>query len=91
MNKSERVQEVKEALRSPYTWPGGYPKAFVVHDGCLCSKCVFSNFRAVISDTSMNVGPWNIQVDVLWEGEVFCVECGEQLEVAYESGVAYEE
>lgn len=85
MMRNERVQAIKEALRQPYTWPGAYPKAFVSYDGCLCLKCVRSNFRAVLVDTKMKTGPWNLEVDVLWEGKVFCTDCGNELETAYGS------
>jgi hypothetical protein len=81
--KDKRVEAIKEALRQPYTWPGAYPKTFVAHDGCLCAGCVRGNFRAVINDTRMNAGPWNLRVDVLWEGEAWCVDCGEEIESAY--------
>jgi hypothetical protein len=83
MSKNKRVEQVKEALRQPYTFPGCYPKAFVVHDGLLCPKCVRQNIRAVFNDTRMNVGPWNITVDVIWEGEAYCVDCSTEIETAY--------
>jgi len=83
MMKNKRVEEIKEALRQPYTWPGAYPKTFLSYDGCLCADCVRGNFRAVVNDTKMNVGPWNLRVDVLWEGEAWCADCGEEIETAY--------
>jgi hypothetical protein len=81
--KNKRTEAVKEALRQPYTFPGAYPKTFVSYDGCLCQYCIRENFRAVVRDTTDNVGPWNVTVDVLWEGDVFCADCGRQLETAY--------
>lgn len=84
MPKNKRVESVKEALRQPCTWPGMYTKRFVVHDGLLCESCIRSNIRVVFNDTRMNVGPWNVQVDVLWEGPtVSCVDCGESVESEY--------
>jgi hypothetical protein len=83
--KNKRVEAVKEALRFPHTFPGFYPKAFVSYDGCLCDKCVRSNFRAVVNDTRDNRGPWNLKVDVLWEGQSFCADCGVEMETAYGS------
>lgn len=79
----KRINEVKGAIRNPYTWPGAYPLAFVAHDGCICRKCVTNNFRAVLSDIKSNAGGWNVAVDVLWEGEHYCADCGDQLETAY--------
>jgi hypothetical protein len=81
--KNKRTEAVKEALRQPYTWPGAYPKTFVVEDGCLCQYCIRENFRDVVRDTKSNRGPYNVIVDVLWEGEVFCADCSRQLETAY--------
>lgn len=83
MKKNKRVEDIKEALRKPYAWPGGYPKTFVSYDGCLCAGCVRGNFRAVVNDTKMKAGPWNLTVDILWEGEAFCADCGEEIEPAY--------
>lgn len=79
----KRINEVKGAIRNPYTWPGAYPLTFVAHDGCICRKCVTENFRAVLSDIKTNAGGWNVTVDVLWEGEHYCANCGVQLETAY--------
>jgi len=81
--KNKRVENIKEALRQPYTWPGAYPKAFLVHDGVLCSECVRRDFKVIVNDTRMNVGPWNVRVDVLWEGVFDCVECSKPIETAY--------
>jgi len=83
MMKNKRVEAVKEALRQPNTFPGCYPKAFLVHDGCLCSNCVRENIKGVYNDTRMNRGCWNVTVDVLWEGEYNCVNCDAEIESAY--------
>ena len=79
----KRLEQVKQALRQPYTWPGGYPIQFVTYDGCMCHKCVRADFRAVVTDTKMGVGGWNVTPEPFFEGLFFCVECGEQLETAY--------
>ena len=84
MNKSrERINKVKDALRNPWAWPGGYPIQFFTYDGCLCHHCVRANWRAVVADTKMNAGGWCVQPEVLWEGSEQCVECGNELESAY--------
>lgn len=80
--KNKRCENVKEALRQPNTWPGMYPKSFIAHDGPICPKCVRSNFRAVANDCRTG-GPWNVTVDVLWEGTFNCVECDADIETAY--------
>ena len=81
MNK--RIQEIKDALRKPYTMPGLYPKVFVAHDGCICHDCIRDNLRVVFNDVKINAGPWNVVVDVLWEGDHYCVVCSLPLESAY--------
>lgn len=83
MTKNKRVEAVKQALRQPYTWPGSYPLSFATYDGLLCPKCVRQNIRAVFADTRMNVGPWNLTVDVVWEGEAWCADCSAEIETAY--------
>lgn len=83
MKKNKRVEAVKEALRHPHTFPGCYPNTFVSYDGYLCHKCVGSNFRAVVNDTRDNRGAWNLLVDVVWEGEAWCADCGTDIETAY--------
>lgn len=84
MKKNIHVQAIKQALRQPCTWPGAYPKTFVCYDGCLCHRCVRDNFRAVVNHTRNNTGAWNVIVDVLQEGEAWCVDCGEEIETAYQ-------
>ena len=86
MNRQrKRINEVKEAVRQPYTFPGAgaYPKAFIAHDGCICSNCIRHNLRGVFNDIKTNAGPWNVLVDVVWEGEHYCVVCNKPIETAY--------
>ena len=80
--KNKRIEAVKDALRQPNTWPGMYPKSFLSYDGVICHKCIRDNFRAVVNDCRTG-GPWNVKVDVLWEGEFHCVDCGCEVESAY--------
>ncbi len=82
-NTNTRINRVKQALRDVYSWPGGYPIQFFAYDGGICHKCVRQNFRAVVNDTKMNAGGWNLDTEVLWEGTHFCAQCGDQLETAY--------
>ena len=82
-NGQKAINKVKDALRQPYAWPGGYPIQFFSYDGCICHKCVRANFRAVVADTKMGTGPWNVVPEILWEPFGACVECNEELESAY--------
>jgi hypothetical protein len=83
MKKHKRLESIKQALRQPWTFPGGYPLSFHSYDGPLCHQCVKGNFRAVVNDTRMNCGGWNVTVDVIWEGEAWCADCGDEIETAY--------
>lgn len=82
-NTRKRINEIKKALRNPYTWPGAYPLSFYSYDGLICHKCVRKHFREVLTDTKTNVGGWNLFVDVVWEGTAFCAECSAEIETAY--------
>ena len=84
MRAKKRREEIKNALRHPYTWPGAYSKAFFVYDGLLCAACVKSNLKVAFRDTSDNCGPWNVKIDVFWEGaDEYCVHCGIPIESEY--------
>lgn len=60
MNK--KITELKNNIRHPYAWPGGYEIVFVTNDGeILCHDCVRSNFREVIYSTKNHVDDgWRI-------------------------------
>jgi hypothetical protein len=79
-----RRNRIKDALRNPYTWPGGYEKRFSAYDAFICADCVKKNLMAVFRDTTQNAGGWNLTVDVYWEGPThYCGECEAEIESAY--------
>ena len=44
--KNTIVEQVKQAIREPYAWPGGYPVYVVCSDGAmLCTTCAKDNFK----------------------------------------------
>lgn len=46
------LKQIKEDIRHPYAWPGGYEIAFVTNDGeILCHQCARENFREVCDST----------------------------------------
>lgn len=87
MHPLEILTQVKNAIRHPYAWPGGYPVYTVLSDGSmLCRECARDNFRQICSDTyGYNTGWRAYGADVLWEteGGEYCGHCGEELESAY--------
>jgi hypothetical protein len=78
--KTELMKQVKDAIRQPYAWPGGYPISIIMDDGgILCPKCARDNFRQVAHDTVVrgwSQTGWSVSaVDVLWEGDNYCDNC----------------
>lgn len=88
------MQSVKEAIRKPYSWPGGYPLSIIMDDGCaICPECAKKEFRQVAHDTvkGWKRTGWNATaVDVLWEGGSYCDNCNANLD-AYPSEEMREE
>lgn len=43
------MASVKEAIRQPYAWPGGYLKVVVLGDGALlCPKCARAEYKQIV-------------------------------------------
>ena len=83
------TKSVRDAIRSPYVWPGGYPVYTVLSDGAmLCPECARENYRKIAWETRNHVdGGWQAAgVQVLWETEgqpETCGHCYRELESAY--------
>ena len=85
-NPKEILSDVKNAIRHPYAWPGGYPVYTVLTDGeVLCPDCAREEFRSIVASTKHGHGDeWAAYgTDVLWEGKYWCGHCGKELESAY--------
>ena len=79
-----KIQQLKDAIRHPYAWPGGYEKSAVMEDGTLlCTTCCKANFRNIIDSTKKQVRDgWQLAgVDVMWEGWHNCDQCNKNLSV----------
>ncbi len=79
---------VKNAIRHPYAWPGGYPIYTVMADGALlCPDCARHNFRQIVEATRDNKwrNDWSaLGAEIYWEGPTqHCAHCGKPLESAY--------
>ena len=78
------TKELKNHVRNPYAWPGGYEKIFVCSDGgTLCAQCVRENFREVleeVKDTDPHAATgWRVDgvfLDCDTDSEVTCDHCG---------------
>ena len=88
-NAADKIRHVKEALRHPYSFPGGYVKAVYMMDGeRLCLACILANWREIVTETRHpNSGDrgWGILgVDIYWEGPPeHCAHCNAALESEY--------
>lgn len=85
--KSPALEQVKDFIRQPYAWPGGYPRVLVMVDGeCLCPACARDNFKLIAAATRSNArdgwqascAPINYEDD-----ELYCANCNAHLECAY--------
>lgn len=84
------VNDLKNTIRNPFAWPGGYPVYIVVDDGeMLCHECTKKEYRTILDSTRREAGDgWQvIGADVLWENEegqtTICPHCGKEIEPAY--------
>lgn len=84
----ELIQHLKEFIREPYAWPGGYQKLLTLADGAvLCNACAKDNFRLIAEATREPVpgDQWAAAgVDLFLEGEpVDCAHCYAAIHAAY--------
>ena len=82
------LAKVKEAIRWPFAWPGGYEKVLIMSDGeYMHTKCAHANFRDIVSahiDGRKGGWPacgWEVEgVDINWEDtDAYCAQCGERV------------
>ena len=84
--RSSIMEKVREAVRHPYAWPGGYPIYVYLEDGsALCPDCVRDNYRAISYATRHRLkDSWQaLGADVFYEGTDQCAHCSTELESAY--------
>ena len=82
------TQELKNYVRSGrYSWPGGYPKYFVMNDGeAMSFDAVQENFRLVLDSVKhKRTDGWQaVACEVNWEdADLYCCDSGEKIESAY--------
>lgn len=85
--RNEILVKVREAIRHPYAWPGGYPVYVILSDGeRLHAQCARENYRQISQATRTNARDgWQAAgADVFWEGAPdICPHCNKELESAY--------
>jgi hypothetical protein len=76
--RMETMKKVKDAIRNPYAFPGGYEKIIIMNDGsCICAECAKEEFEQVAHDTikGWSTG-WDVAgIDLYFEGEEYCSHC----------------
>jgi hypothetical protein len=82
------LAQVKQAIRSPYAWPGGYPLYIVTEDGGVLSiESAKAEFRQIARDTiqrNKSSGWCAAAVDINWEDpDLICDHSGKRIESAY--------
>jgi hypothetical protein len=91
MNKIRK--RVKEAIRSAYAWPGGYPLAIVMADGeLMCPGCARGNYnliadRFVSPKGGSDIEQWRaVGIEALYEDAeedpAKCCHCGKAVDKA---------
>jgi protein-arginine kinase activator protein McsA len=49
--KKVTLKDVKEFIRLPYVWPGGYERVAVTSEGAiLCHECAKKNFESIVEE-----------------------------------------
>lgn len=86
-NPREILASVRDFIRQPFAFPGGYPKVLVMHDGeTLCPQCAKAEYRQ-ISNATRHALRWGwaaAGVDLHMEGSAaICAHCGDSIESAY--------
>ena len=80
------INMLKDIIRQPYAFPGGYEKVLVMNDGgVICHKCAREEYYNILHSTrgQYNDG-WQVagvflMEEVAEETEVVCDNCGTQL------------
>jgi hypothetical protein len=87
MKTRDSIDSVKNIIRNPYAWPGGYTKMMVMVDGeSMCADCVKDNYRLILRATRDNDrSGWQAHTaDIHWEGApMYCANCNKEMPSEY--------
>jgi len=75
----------KSLVAEPFTKVGGYPRFGIMGDGApLCHKCAEDHSLEIDGCDEPN-HEWFLQaVEINWESELQCSNCGDEIQSAYE-------
>lgn len=75
----ELLRQVRDYIRHPHAWPGGYTKILVMEDGeVVCPACAKANYRLISNSTRHASGDgWDANgVNLYQEGpDLSCSNC----------------
>lgn len=81
------LRRVKQAIRQPYVWPGGYPLYVVMADGeAMSIAAAKAEWRTIVRSTLRNERDgWQVAgIEINWEdGKLYCCHTDERIESAY--------
>ena len=81
------LRQVKQAIRQPYAWPGGYPLYVVMADGeALSIEAARAEFKLVAHATlfAQRDGWMAAAVEINWDDtELYCAHTNKKIESAY--------
>jgi len=82
-----KVEALKQVIRNPYAWPGGYQIAVYLTDGeRLCVDCCKEHFRSIVDSTNHNYRDgWAVEcTSIYWEGpDEYCAHCNKAMASEY--------
>jgi len=83
----EELHAVKDAIRNPYVFPGGYAKVVLLDDGeAIDIECAKDNFAEIARSALGNYrdGWTPIAVFINWEdSDLHCAHCGNRIPPEY--------
>lgn len=83
----KRLNQVKDAIRKPYAWPGGYALVVILADGeALHPDCARNNWADIARSTlgQYHNGWAAAGVDIHFEGpDLYCAHCGDPIPSEY--------
>ena len=81
------LAEVKNTIRNPYAFPGGYALLFLLADGeVITPETARQNYAEIVADFRDNSGQWKIvAVFVNWEdGDLYDAHTNDKIPAEYE-------
>jgi len=79
---AKNIELLKDIIRHPYAWPGGYERAAIMSDGGrVCWRCLREEYYNVLHSTKYQYADdWDVVGEiVIYEPESYCAHCGREL------------